>query len=74
MACADGDSCYAICGSRAGCSNIAYPTLVLNLMPIGESIVLQLLIFNSKYEKSVNVTLLLWIYFAKFVGGAMLIR
>ncbi|XP_067939359.1 sodium/glucose cotransporter 4-like isoform X1 [Watersipora subatra] len=35
VACADGDTCYAICGSRAGCSNIAYPTLVLNLMPLG---------------------------------------
>ena len=24
-----------ICGSQKGCSNIAYPTLVINHMPIG---------------------------------------
>lgn len=29
----DPDQCEDICGSRHGCSNIAYPLLVLNLMP-----------------------------------------
>ena len=24
-----------VCGSRTGCSNIAYPTMVLNLLPAG---------------------------------------
>ena len=27
--------CKAICGSEGGCSNIAYPKLVINLMPPG---------------------------------------
>ncbi|KAF6027401.1 SLC5A9 [Bugula neritina] len=34
VACADSETCKAVCGSASGCSNIAYPTLVLNLMPI----------------------------------------
>lgn len=37
VACGDPESCMEICGSASGCSNIAYPTLVLNLMPLGES-------------------------------------
>ncbi|XP_064615933.1 sodium/glucose cotransporter 1-like [Liolophura sinensis] len=35
VGCADPDVCYELCGSRAGCANLAYPTLVLNLMPPG---------------------------------------
>ncbi len=35
IACVDPDVCEAVCGSRSGCSNIAYPKLVLNLMPQG---------------------------------------
>ncbi|XP_071110844.1 sodium/glucose cotransporter 4-like isoform X2 [Haliotis cracherodii] len=35
VACADPDECFKVCGSRAGCTNIAYPTLVLELMPPG---------------------------------------
>ncbi|ELU03053.1 hypothetical protein CAPTEDRAFT_92324 [Capitella teleta] len=35
VACVDPDICESVCGSRAGCSNIAYPTLVLDLMPGG---------------------------------------
>ena len=33
VACAD--KCEAICGNRAGCSDIAYPLLVLNTLPVG---------------------------------------
>ncbi|XP_033109581.1 sodium/myo-inositol cotransporter 2-like, partial [Anneissia japonica] len=35
VACADPATCEAICGVPAGCSNIAYPKLVLELMPTG---------------------------------------
>ncbi|CAF1235103.1 unnamed protein product [Rotaria sp. Silwood1] len=33
IGCADPDVCYQVCHSRNGCSDIAYPLLVLRLMP-----------------------------------------
>ena len=35
VGCSDPAECKAICGSEAGCSNIAYPKLVIELMPAG---------------------------------------
>ncbi|CAL1288651.1 unnamed protein product [Larinioides sclopetarius] len=35
VACSNPDACEEICGSRLGCTNIAYPKLVLTLMPAG---------------------------------------
>ena len=35
VACVDPDICFSVCQSRAGCTNIAYPKLVLGLMPSG---------------------------------------
>ncbi|XP_074077593.1 sodium/glucose cotransporter 4 isoform X2 [Macrotis lagotis] len=35
IGCVDPDLCQAICGARVGCSNIAYPKLVMELMPVG---------------------------------------
>ncbi|XP_059158991.1 sodium/glucose cotransporter 4-like [Physella acuta] len=35
VACADPATCKAVCGNEAGCSNIAYPLLVLRKMPTG---------------------------------------
>ncbi|RWS09384.1 sodium/glucose cotransporter 4-like protein [Dinothrombium tinctorium] len=35
IACSDPDICNQICGNPKGCSNFAYPMLVLKLMPIG---------------------------------------
>ncbi|GAB6032115.1 Sodium/myo-inositol cotransporter [Chamberlinius hualienensis] len=35
VACTDPDLCEQYCGSRLGCSNLAYPKLVLELMPAG---------------------------------------
>jgi hypothetical protein len=35
VACADPDVCMEVCGSKSGCTNIAYAELVLNLMPTG---------------------------------------
>ncbi|CAD5113706.1 DgyrCDS2868 [Dimorphilus gyrociliatus] len=35
VACIDPDVCYEVCKSRSGCTNTAYPKLVLNLMPNG---------------------------------------
>lgn len=36
VGCADPEVCMSVCGSESGCSNIAYPTLVINLMPAGK--------------------------------------
>ncbi|XP_012666920.1 sodium/glucose cotransporter 4 isoform X1 [Otolemur garnettii] len=35
VGCVDPDICQRICGTRVGCSNIAYPKLVMALMPVG---------------------------------------
>ncbi len=35
MACTNPDECKKICDSFVGCSNIAYPLLVINLLPAG---------------------------------------
>ncbi|XP_069336051.1 sodium/glucose cotransporter 4 isoform X4 [Eulemur rufifrons] len=35
VGCVDPDICQRICGARVGCSNIAYPKLVMALMPVG---------------------------------------
>lgn len=35
IACVDPEVCEAACGNPAGCSNIAYPRLVVELMPTG---------------------------------------
>ncbi|KAH0618638.1 hypothetical protein JD844_018024 [Phrynosoma platyrhinos] len=35
VGCVDPEICEKICGARVGCSNIAYPKLVMELMPVG---------------------------------------
>ncbi|KXJ05011.1 Sodium/glucose cotransporter 2, partial [Exaiptasia diaphana] len=35
VACSVPEKCMEICGSEVGCTNIAYPELVLKLMPTG---------------------------------------
>ncbi|KAL4229691.1 hypothetical protein ACF0H5_010079 [Mactra antiquata] len=35
VACTDPSDCMKICGNPAGCTNIAYPLLVLRLLPVG---------------------------------------
>uniref|UniRef100_A0A8C4SCP7 Sodium/mannose cotransporter SLC5A10 n=1 Tax=Erpetoichthys calabaricus TaxID=27687 RepID=A0A8C4SCP7_ERPCA len=35
VACVDPMECFQVCGSEVGCSNIAYPKLVIELMPSG---------------------------------------
>ncbi|XP_077472774.1 sodium/myo-inositol cotransporter [Stigmatopora argus] len=35
IACIGPEHCMDVCGSRAGCSNIAYPRLVMAIMPVG---------------------------------------
>ncbi|XP_043965203.1 sodium/myo-inositol cotransporter-like [Gambusia affinis] len=35
LACIGPDHCMQVCGSAAGCSNVAYPRLVMSLMPVG---------------------------------------
>ena len=50
VGCADAESCMEICGSASGCSNIAYPTLVLNLMPLGKE--------NKSIQIQIPITIL----------------
>lgn len=40
VACADPDICQKICGNPSGCSDIAYPKLVLELLPVGKSLLM----------------------------------
>ncbi|XP_027636420.1 sodium/myo-inositol cotransporter 2 isoform X2 [Falco peregrinus] len=35
VACADAEICRKICGNPSGCSDIAYPKLVIELLPVG---------------------------------------
>ncbi|XP_023932969.1 sodium/glucose cotransporter 4 [Lingula anatina] len=35
VGCATPEACEAVCGNTAGCSNIAYPLLVLEVLPLG---------------------------------------
>ncbi|XP_048207225.1 sodium/glucose cotransporter 4 isoform X1 [Perognathus longimembris pacificus] len=35
VGCVDPDVCQRVCGTRVGCSNIAYPKLIMALMPVG---------------------------------------
>ena len=35
VACADPDTCLKVCSNPSGCSDIAYPKLVLELLPTG---------------------------------------
>ena len=42
VACSVPEKCMEICGSKVGCTNIAYPELVLRLMPTGEFNVLDI--------------------------------
>jgi hypothetical protein len=41
VACATAEACTEVCGNPMGCSNIAYPKLVLELMPTGGTFLLQ---------------------------------
>lgn len=38
VACVDPDVCESVCQSRVSCTNIAYPTLVLELLPDGQCV------------------------------------
>lgn len=35
LACISPEHCLQVCGSASGCSNLAYPRLVMSLMPVG---------------------------------------
>lgn len=38
VACADPETCLRVCDNAAGCSNVAYPQLILGLAPIGKRV------------------------------------
>ncbi|XP_038051758.1 sodium/glucose cotransporter 5-like [Patiria miniata] len=75
VACASEETCMAVCGSTTGCTNIAYPKLVLGVLPVGlRGVMLAVMlaalmsdltsIFNST---STLFTIDIWKYFrAKF--------
>lgn len=35
MACVDPEECVKVCGAEVGCTNLAFPKLVIELMPSG---------------------------------------
>ncbi len=35
VGCIDPEECMQFCGSRKGCSNVAYPKLIIDMMPDG---------------------------------------
>ena len=35
VGCSDPITCEKVCGSSSGCSNIAYPMLIMNILPSG---------------------------------------
>ena len=37
----DPDECLKYCNNKVGCSNIAYPKLVLEILPSGKSLLIQ---------------------------------
>lgn len=37
VGCVDPEECVRVCGTEVGCSNIAFPKLVIELMPSGEN-------------------------------------
>lgn len=39
VGCVDPEECVRVCGAEVGCSNIAFPKLVIELMPSGENAV-----------------------------------
>lgn len=36
IGCVDPSVCESVCGAAVGCTNIAYPKLVVELMPMGK--------------------------------------
>lgn len=43
VACVDPDDCMRECQSETGCTNVAYPKLVVNVMPTGNELMVALL-------------------------------
>ena len=55
VGCVDPAKCMAICESRTGCTNIALPKLVLEIMPSGKLVFyLLLLTFNRDSKRGKN--------------------
>lgn len=42
----DSDVCMKVCDNPAGCSNIAYPKLVMELMPVGKNLFYNLFLLH----------------------------
>eukprot|EP00057_Strongylocentrotus_purpuratus_P030522 XP_781922.3 PREDICTED: sodium/myo-inositol cotransporter [Strongylocentrotus purpuratus] len=73
VACSTAETCMAVCGSTTGCSNIAYPRLVMSVLPMGlRGVMLAVMlaalmsdltsIFNST---STLFTIDVWTYFRR---------
>ncbi len=47
IGCATAEECFKICGNRHGCSDWAYPKLVMGVMPAGELLFINLFINDT---------------------------
>ncbi len=54
VGCVDPDECMKICGASVGCSNIAYPKLVVELMPVGMTTLYFIRIIMCEFSISLN--------------------
>uniref|UniRef100_A0A8C2VLY2 Sodium/glucose cotransporter 1 n=1 Tax=Chinchilla lanigera TaxID=34839 RepID=A0A8C2VLY2_CHILA len=52
IACVVPSECQRYCGTSVGCTNIAYPTLVVELMPNGESLSCESNMFSSLWQSA----------------------
>ena len=53
VACADSAECMKACKNPVGCSNIAYPKLVLGILPNGKKICCNVIIVNEYTQQPV---------------------
>lgn len=52
VGCSDPQTCMEVCDSKNGCSNIAYPMLIMNVMPVGKNALDKILILKSNLKNS----------------------
>lgn len=55
VACVDPEECRKVCDNPVGCSNIAYPKLVLELLPYGKLMEINIFKAIYKFEKKMLV-------------------
>ncbi len=53
IGCATAEECFKICGNRHGCSDWAYPKLVMGVMPAGELLIINLFIRLAREDTDI---------------------